>query len=452
MSPEEQLAWPKRRISDLRDAEGHAPAGGALASKKRSPLAVEQEMGHGAPAAETAVRGDDQRRPTEVVRQYVPEEPRWTTRVIRSTAEFERAHDAWSALLAESVDANVFMSHEWLFAWWTAYQPDAELAIVVAEDRGRVRGIAPLMIQTVARGGIRARWLRFIGDGTGETDHINLLTPVTDRARVLQALLREIEAIDWDIAEFNQLPETSANTEDLLRWIESRGLQCTVSSSPCPIRRLPANHEALLSSLPSRLRTSLRSSTRKLREAHSLEFGRHQRIEELDSALRTFFENHESRWQGKGKPGAFSNPRRQRFYERLTPRLLERGWLRFFFLKLDGRAVAQQYCFSLDGTVMLLQEGFDFSRAQDNVGNVLRSLVFEHLIQSGAVCYDFLAGSSRHKQSWSDGTVNDLKIRCARRSLRGWLFFSVPLLIDRVKDRLRPWRDRLFAKQAKSGS
>ena len=407
-------------------------------------------MGHGASAAEAAVRSDQQRRTTQVLTQYVPQEVRWTTRVIRSTAEFEDAREAWSALLAESVDANVFMSHEWLFAWWTAYQPDAELAIVVVEYGGRVRGIAPMMIQTVARGGVRARWLRFIGDGTGETDHINLLAPATGRAQVLQALLREVAAMDWDVAEFNQLPEASANTEDLLRWIDGSGLKCTVSSSPCPIRLLPGSHEALLSSLPSRLRTSLRSSTRKLREAHSLEFGRHQDAEELDSALRTFFENHESRWQGKGKPGAFSNPRRQRFYEQLTPRLLERGWLRFFFLKLDGRPVAQQYCFALDGTVMLLQEGFDFSRAQDNVGNVLRSMVFEHLIQSGAVCYDFLAGSSRHKQSWSDGTVDDLQIRCARRSLRGWLFFSVPLLIDRFKDRLRPWRDRLFANRAKS--
>ena len=450
MNPEEQLAWPKQRISDLRDAESHAPAGGARTSKKRSPGAVEPQTGHGAPAEETAVRSDHQRRTTQVLTQYVPQEPRWATRVIRTTADFADTREAWSALLAEAVDANVFMSHEWLFAWWTAYQPDAELAIVVVEDGGRVRGIAPLMIQTVARGGIRARWLRFIGDGTGETDHINLLTPVSGRAQVLQALLRAIAAIDWDVAEFNQLPEASANTQDLLRWIEGSGLQCTVSSSPCPIRRLPASHEALLSSLPSRLRTSLRSSTRKLREGHSLEFGRHQDPEELDGALRTFFENHESRWQGKGKPGAFSNPRRQRFYEQLTPRLLERGWLRFFFLKLDGRPVAQQYCFALDGTVMLLQEGFDFSRAQDNVGNVLRSLVFEHLIQSGAVCYDFLAGSSRHKQSWSDGTVNDLQIRCARGSLRGWLFFSVPLLIDRFKDRLRPWRDRLFASRAKS--
>jgi CelD/BcsL family acetyltransferase involved in cellulose biosynthesis len=372
-------------------------------------------------------------------------EARWTTRVVRSAGEFEALRDAWSALLAEAADPNVFMSHEWLHSWWTAYRPDAELALVIAEERGRVRGIAPLMNDTVSRAGLRARRLRFIGDGSGETDHMNLLTPAAERARSLQALLDGIAALPWDVAEFNQMAETAANTRDLVRWIERSRLPCTVTASPCPVRRLPPTHDALLAALPARLRTSVRSSTRKLRQAHTVEFGRHEDRAELDGALRAFFDNHESRWQGKGQAGAFSNPKRRRFYGLLTPRLLARGWLRFFFLKLDGRPVAQQYCFALDDTVMLLQEGFDFAHAQDNVGNVLRSLVFEHLIASGAACYDFLAGSSRHKQSWSDGTVNDLRIGCGRRSVRGWLFFSLPRSIERAKDRLRPWRDRLLA-------
>jgi CelD/BcsL family acetyltransferase involved in cellulose biosynthesis len=94
---------------------------------------------------------------------------------------------------------------------------------------------------------------------------------------------------------------------------------------------------------------------------------------------------------------------------------------------------------------MLLQEGFDFAHAQDNVGNVLRAMVFEHLIDSGATCYDFLAGSSRHKKSWSDGEVNDLCIHCARRSWRGWLFFAVPL-----EDRAREGRAAAMARSTVS--
>jgi hypothetical protein len=82
------------------------------------------------------------------------------------------------------------------------------------------------------------------------------------------------------------------------------------------------------------------------------------------------------------------------------------------------------------------------------VGNVLRANVFEHLIMTGAECYDFLAGASRHKASWSDGVVNDLCIRCAQPSWRGWLFFWSPLLLERARAALRPWRDRLLGRGA----
>ena len=88
---------------------------------------------------------------------------------------------------------------------------------------------------------------------------------------------------------------------------------------------------------------------------------------------------------------------------------------------MDDRVVAQQFCFEHDGTVYLLQEGFDIEFAKQNVGNVLRAMVFERLIAEGVRTYDFLAGVSRHKQSWSDSMPNDLVLRAFRRNLLGRL-------------------------------
>jgi len=438
MSPEEQLACPE---TPIRAVDPRGPAGGGHASKNRSHRALESgtERADGRPRPNGEAAFASAERPAST-------DARWTTRVVKSETDFRDLADAWSALLSEAVDANVMMSHEWLYAWWSSYRPRAELAIVVAVCRDRIRGIAPLMIETVARAGISARVLRFIGDGTGETDHINVLVPSAEREVVMRVLLDGIEALRWDVARLNQIPQESPNTRDLVGWVERNGYHFSISSSPCPLRRLPATYEELLSALPSRLRTSLRSSRRKLEQTHAVEFGMHERQQELPDALQALFDNHESRWRGKGQAGAFANVCRRTFYTTLTPLLLERGWLRFFYLKLDGRTVAQQYCFALDGTVMLLQEGFDFSRAQDNVGNVLRSFVFEHLIRSGADSYDFLAGSSRHKQSWSDSSANDLCVHFSRPSWRGRIFFGLPNAVERLKDRLRPWKDRALGR------
>ncbi len=380
---------------------------------------------------------------------FAPNDARDAFRVqsVRSTADFAALKQPWSDLLARCQDANVFMSHEWLYAWWTSYQPDATLHIVVVEAGSRIVGIAPMMIERQRRAGVACRVLRFIGDGSSETDHIDFLVAAPDEtsdtadAAIRRRLLNALAGLQWDAAEFNQIPETSPTVAALHAWIGQLRLPRTVSVSPCPVRRMPASFEALLATLPSRLRTSVRSARRRLAEAHRLDFGLHDRADELDAALSALFANHASRWQRKGQPGVFTDLRKRAFYEQLTPRLLERGWLRFFYLKLDGRIVAQQYCFALDRTVMLLQEGFDSTHEKDNVGNTLRSFVFEFLIEQRASCYDFLAGSSRHKASWSDDIVNDLRIACARRSLRGFLYFDVPQALERAKDRLRPLRD-----------
>jgi hypothetical protein len=293
------------------------------------------------------------------------------------------------------------------------------------------------------------RVLRLIGDAneaTGhirETDHSGFIVDRAHCSSVVHALLAAIWRLRWDIAEFNQLPEVSDRTHALRQWLESVGLPVSIEVSPCPIRRVPATYELLLAELPSRLRTSVRSSRRKLQQSHAVAFGLHDREDGLADALERLFENHTSRWRGKGQDGAFAQAERRDFYARLTPRLLRRGWLHFYYLALDGRVVAQQYCFGIDRTVMLLQEGFDFAYANDNVGNVLRACVFEHLIDAGAECYDFLAGSSRHKQNWSDGVVNDLRIACTRATLRGRLYRALSSTRDRVRELALPWRERL---------
>lgn len=326
---------------------------------------------------------------------------------------------AWSDLVLRAVDANTFMTHTWVYGWWNAYRPSARLCIVVAEARGKLVGIAPLMV--VREGGIARvlRRLRFVGDGTSETDHMNLLADAADRQRIVAGLIDRIAALPWDVAHFSQMPESSENTRQLLEAASARGWATDSIASPCPRCVLPRSPEDLLRMLPSRLRTAIRSSRRTLGEGHTLEFGRHLDSAELPLALESLYRNHASRWGVKGEAGVFVDPRKRAFYAHLSRHLLRDESLHFYYLKVDGEIVAQQFCFEYDGVVFLLQEGFDARWAQHNVGNVLRSMVLEHLIQTNRRVYDFLAGTSRHKRQWSNDVVNDLNIRIFSSTVAG---------------------------------
>ena len=215
------------------------------------------------------------------------------------------------------------------------------------------------------------RCLRFLGDGTFETDHSNLVADTADTETVQQALLDELLRQPWDIAVLANVQESSTLARLVPGWCRRNGLLMESTSAPCPLRTVPESFDALLASLPSRFRTAIRSTRRKLAGAHKVEFGLHDDPSQFDAALQSLFDNHESRWRAKGQSGVFVNPQRREFYAILTRRLHERGALRFFYLKLDGRIVAQEYCFAHGRTVYLLQEGFDFALAQQNIGNAL---------------------------------------------------------------------------------
>lgn len=359
----------------------------------------------------------------------------YSVRVIRGEDDFAALEERWNLLVARAADANTFLTHQWLYTWWCAYRPRADLRIVVAEKEGRLCGIAPMML--TREGGIsRAlRRLRFVGDGTSETDHMNLIADAADREAIVDALLDGIEALPWQLAHFSQMPERSENTHQLLRRAAANGWFTETWAVPCPRNVLPDSADELMKALPSRLRTSIRSARRELANGHDVEFGMVTRPDQLPEALEALYRNHASRWQAKGEQGVFVDSRKREFYAALSEKLLRHGALRFYFLKVDGAAVAQQFCFEHSGTVLLLQEGFDIEWGKRNVGNVLRAMVLEHLIDSNARIYDFLAGVSRHKRHWSNAVENDLHVRSFRRTLTGRLAHGLAQLKAQLQRR-----------------
>ena len=71
---------------------------------------------------------------------------------IREWQDMERLRPQWEALLAESGSNTIFVTWEWMSAWWGAYGIPGELRIVaVYDDAGVLRGIAPLRETTAPR-------------------------------------------------------------------------------------------------------------------------------------------------------------------------------------------------------------------------------------------------------------------------------------------------------------
>jgi CelD/BcsL family acetyltransferase involved in cellulose biosynthesis len=114
---------------------------------------------------------------------------------------------------------------------------------------------------------------------------------------------------------------------------------------------------------------------------------------------------------------------------------LERGWLEFWILQLDGKPAAAQYGFRYRDVVYSLQEGFDPAYSSDRVGYVLRAQVIKTLIGQGIRQYDFLGEEDPSKNRWGAQVESYADIHFARRLTQGALY----LRIDQTSRTLKSW-------------
>lgn len=350
-------------------------------------------------------------------------------RVITSWEGLADLRPAWEAILQSSKTLTIFSTIEWLESWWKAFAKDKELLAPVfynAEDE--VVGIVPLYVDTVGtRLPMRIRRVRFVGDGSEDSDNLDLIIQAEYEGACIEAFLLWLETLgSWDICELNTLALDSAALPVLISALKARGWSLRVLERPRSTIALPDSWELYLKqTISKKERTKINYYRNRLQKRFQVAVGKCQNAGELKTSLKELFELHQKRWHSRGGPGTFATEERCEFYFHMAPAFFERGWLEFWFLRLDGRPVAAQYGFRFRDAVYSLQEGFDPEFSGDSVGYLLRARALETLIGQGVRSYDFLGGEDPSKDRWGALTGSYKDIHFARASTKASRYLAL---------------------------
>lgn len=356
---------------------------------------------------------------------------------IRTAEELEALAGQWNRLLRQSSADTVFLTWEWMMAWWSSYGVDGELRILTAIDEaGELRGIAPLRRRQVRRYGRTAQTLSFAGDGSNDSEYLDLILAPSHESEVRELFLRRLEqeCAQGHILLLNEIPAQSPNLPHLRQAGGSGKLLWAETEVPCGAVNLPADWEEYLRLLRPRFRTKVRSVLRSLEARKEVRFGACRTAEDLRRLLPALFDLHARRWATEGKPGVFGWEQKRRFYYDLSEKMLNRGWLRFTFLEWNGRILACQYGFLYGGVYLHLQEGYEPDCEHFNSGIGLRAWSIRELIREGAAEYDFLGGINRHKTDWGATEKRSTNVRLAGATVLNRLFCFGPDWVARVRE------------------
>jgi CelD/BcsL family acetyltransferase involved in cellulose biosynthesis len=325
---------------------------------------------------------------------------------------------AWEQLLSEFPTATTFSTLDWLLPWWRAFGSGQQLKVVAFFDStSRLVALAPLSVtpHRVA-GGVKLKLLRLMGDGSQDSDNLDLPVRPGFEDRFAGSLLDflETERNPWDFVELNTLPPESPGANAFRQLLGQKKWVTAEQQKPASAIALPATWEEYGRLLSAKERGKIGLRTRRLEKKYEVRIRKCANEGEIDSLLQALYELHGKHWQLRGLTGTLHLPARRQFYGELARLLLRRGRLELWVLEVTGKIVAAQFGLRYGTSVFSLQEGFDPEYAADSVGYVLRSRVLKQLIADGVRRYDFLGGADESKLRWGAQTGHYWNLRFAR--------------------------------------
>jgi CelD/BcsL family acetyltransferase involved in cellulose biosynthesis len=307
---------------------------------------------------------------------------------------FEALRGEWNTLLGRSPTDTVFLTWEWQYRWWMAYQP-GELRLLAARSAdGVLVGIAPLFIDTTDPA---ERVLRAVGC-VDVTDYVDIIIDSAYWDEVVAAFAGAMTGLrdQFDRVNLCNLRAESPTLVTLRRCLEECGCTTEVADQEvCPVITLGDSWDAYLEGLDKKQRHELR---RKMRLAYADEDLSWRVVGQGDDLAAQLTDFTRLMAQSSQDKAVFlQNPQHVAFFMSVMPDMLANGWLQLAFLDYRGEPIAAYLNLVYGGRVMVYNSGLNPAHGQLSPGIVLLCHLIRWAAENGVRAFDFLRGNEEYK-------------------------------------------------------
>jgi len=295
-------------------------------------------------------------------------------------------HREW-ADLADRTNASPFVQPGWVLPWAELRGFEVELAAVRRD--GTLVAAMPM---------VRTRK----GKVTPTDWHTPLFEAIAADDAALTELAETLVARHHRYLSLGFLHQDGPTHRAFIRSLRDAGYrvrQRTVLRSP--YIHLTGSWEDFLAAWPAKRRSDLGRRRRRLEEQGVVSLETHDGTGSLEDLLTEGFEVEASGWKGT-RGTAIRTEGTESLYRRVAAWAAAEGKLRLGFLRLDGRAIAFDYCFEIGTTHYLVKTGFRPEYSAYAPGKLLRAHMIEAAYAAGFETYDFVGDADPWKMEWTD--------------------------------------------------
>ena len=327
-----------------------------------------------------------------------------TIRVVSDPKEFESLAEIWNSLLQKCPHENsIYLTHEWLLAWWKHFGDDKRLNILLVEKAQQVVAIVPLMKVQYRAVLIKLHVLETIG--SVNCNYVGLFLPENRQeaiATLFDYLGEELKKSKL-ILRLPLVPDDCQFVKQLRKHAVQfwNGLVMQEGARTlAPYISLTATWEEYFHSLNPKRRRHLRWARKSLEKSHIVEF-REYTAGPLRKGLSEFFDLHQRRWRSVNIRSPFSDPEMREFYKDIADTFFKKKWLHFTFLCVDNKIVSAIYGFIYNGKFYATTAARDISYSKYSVGHLHYAYLIKEAISKNLREFDFLRGDEPYKFNWT---------------------------------------------------
>jgi CelD/BcsL family acetyltransferase involved in cellulose biosynthesis len=310
----------------------------------------------------------------------------------------------WDAL-CDRLDVSPSLRPGWFSAWWEGFG-SGQLELLLARRGNQLTGVMPL-VRTRSTLASPTNW------------HSPEFAPVADdkaveRALIEEALSRTPRRLELSFVPDNSVVERLSGTATQMGW---RVIVRLMERSP--YLELEGDWEEFERRLPSKRRTDLRRRKRRLEELGSYRFDCEDGSERLAELVAEGIEVEAAGWEGRHGTAIAAEPSTRRFYEQIAAWAGEAGYLRLFFLRIDGKPIAFAFCLVDSQTLEVLKIGFDPSYARFAPGLLLTREMVAYAFGENLRTYDFLGTAEPYKLIWTKTCRDRMRLHAFPHTVTG---------------------------------
>ncbi len=314
---------------------------------------------------------------------------------------FERLAREWNELVRSSRSNTIFLTYEWQTTWWR-HLGHGELWLVAFRrpQSGELIGIAPLYLFEDESGETAGK-RRFSLVGCIEvSDYLDLIIASGWEAAVSSSLLKWLysdAAPEWDFLDLCNLPEDSLTYREFAQQAERRATKIEVfREDVAPQFDLPAHYDTYLSEqVDKKQRHEIRRKQRRAEREADIGFYMVGPEHCLEAEVDDFIALQRASREDKSE---FMTPEMHRFFMAAARTMFDAGYLRMWFLTINGEKAAALFGFEYEKRYLLYNSGYDpDAYSHLSPGWVLLAYCIQYTIATGGTRFDFMQGDEAYK-------------------------------------------------------